>query len=75
MRIELANCQATLMEEIENTAMKRKDVALTYAMAMCATSEVKDWKAINAAIVARWSDSGLKYIKRLAWKIRDEKMP
>jgi hypothetical protein len=29
-----------------------------------------DWAAINAAIMARWSHSGLTYIKNLAWKLR-----
>ena len=29
-----------------------------------------EWPKVNAAIVDRWSKSGLTYIKNRAWKIR-----
>ena len=32
MRVELACCETTLLNEIADPAMKRADVALTYAM-------------------------------------------
>ena len=67
MRIELCDCQETLLQEIRNKRFKQKDVALTYAMAI-QSSEPKNWKEINDAIIERWSLSGLERIKRVAWK-------
>lgn len=36
-----------------------------------------DWRQINAAIIRRWSESGLLYVKRKAWGIlrEQEEMP
>jgi hypothetical protein len=68
--ITLANCTATLLEEIAAKECKRRDVAKTYALAMRtekAGVEKVDWKAVNAAIIARWSVSGLNWIKTQAW--------
>jgi len=41
-------------------------LALTYALAIKSREE-KDWKKINKAIVKKWSLSGLKRVKKLAW--------
>ena len=67
MILELACCEATLLQEIGNTVFKQKDVAKTYALAM-RSSEVKkiDWGKVNRAIIERWSKSGLERIKQLA---------
>lgn len=39
------------------------------------SSEEKDWAAINRAIIARWSNSALNYIKAKAWKMAKAKQP
>ena len=65
MSLELANCTNHLLGEIADPAMKRRDVAQSYALAM-RSSEVTDYAAINAAIVRRWSLSALEYIKQQA---------
>ena len=32
-----------------------------------------DWAAVNKAIIERWSLSGLKSIKKMAWKIAESR--
>jgi len=71
-RVELACCTKTLLAEIVEWKFKRNTVALTYAMAILST-EPTDWKAVNEAIVKRWSAAALKYIKERAWKFVEEK--
>ena len=66
-RIELADPQAQLLEDIATPAMKRRDVAMTYRLALRGAGRV-DWPAVNRAIIARWSLSGLDWIKREAFK-------
>lgn len=66
IRFELAGCTQTLLDEIANKEMKRRDVAKTYALAI-RSSEKTDWAKVNAAIVARWSKSALLWIKEQAW--------
>jgi hypothetical protein len=66
MYIELANCTDHLLQEIANPKMTRRDVAKSYLLAMV-SSEATDWAAVNRAIIDRWSESALAYIKRLAW--------
>jgi len=46
--------------------MRQKDIAQTYALAL-KSSDTTDWAKVNAAIIKRWSRSGLKRIKHLAW--------
>ncbi len=65
--IELACCTSTLIDEIRDKAFRQKDIALTYAMAL-RSSEKKDWRKINRAIIERWSRAGLERIKKMAWK-------
>ena len=68
IHVELADCQNTLLREIHDTKVKRKDVAMTYAMAL-RSSEAKDmdWERVNVAIMARWSLNALRWIKERAW--------
>ena len=66
MIIELANCTNTLLAEIGDKQCKQKDIAKTYALAIN-SSESTDWKAVNLAIIDRWSRSGLERIKSMAW--------
>jgi hypothetical protein len=47
--------------------MTRDDVAGAYAMALQATGFVQ-WPVLNRAIINRWSESALHYIKDEAWK-------
>jgi threonine synthase len=65
MRIELAACEQTILAEIADKRMKRKDVAQTYALAI-RSSERIDWAKVNYAIMQRWSLSALKWIKEQA---------
>ena len=69
MRIELADCEATLLREIADGTLRQRDIAQTYALAL-RSSEPVDWRKVNHAIVARWSFSGLERIKTLAWSGR-----
>ena len=65
MSLELANCTNHLLREIADPAMKRRDVAQSYALAI-RSQETTDYARVNAAIVARWSLSALVFIKRQA---------
>ena len=69
MMFELCNCTNVLLNEISNKEIKQKDVALTYMLAL-RSSDKTDWKLVNEAIIMRWSLSGLKRIKDMAWKIK-----
>jgi hypothetical protein len=73
IRFELADCTGTLLREIACPDCKRNDVALAYCLAM-QSSEPTDWKAVNAAILKRWSPAGLLYIKKRAWKLCEGKV-
>lgn len=44
----------------------RDDVARVYAQLL---AEDIDWEDVNGAILERWSESGLAYIKSEAWKL------
>lgn len=78
---ELSDPVALILREIAERRMHRRDVALTYALVMQyqfrseALAKIERRKPpedaferINAAILERWSVSGLKWIKRLAWR-------
>ncbi len=66
MEIELTCCTELLLTEIAAKESTRRDIAKTYALAL-QSSEKTDWAAVNAAIIARWSVSALKWIKEKAW--------
>ena len=63
----MTNCEKVLLQECKIPQITRNDIALTYRLAMQSRESV-DWAKVNAAIIERWSKSGLKYIKELAWK-------
>lgn len=69
IRIELADPQGQLLEEIANPKMRRRDVALTYRLALRNADRV-DWRKVNEAIISRWSVSALAWIKEFAWGSR-----
>lgn len=54
-----------LLESVAS-AKTRNEMAKAYRIALTATDV--DWKAVNTAIEARWSRSGLIHIKEQAWK-------
>jgi len=66
MTFEITNGEETILIEISNKKLKQKDIAQTYAL-IIRSGEKVDWKKINTAIVNRWSMSGLKKIKEMAW--------
>jgi hypothetical protein len=69
MILELADCENTLMREIEDRRMKQRDVAITYGLTLRSSERARvDWYRVNTAIIERWSPAGLENIKRLAWK-------
>ena len=55
-----------IMNEIEDKAFTRKDVAATYAILI--QKGHQEWTTINKAILNRWSSAALKWIKEQAWK-------
>lgn len=68
--VYLACCEATILNEISQKEYKRRHIAQTYRLSMHAeraNGEVIDWKKVDEAIVARWSRSGLEWIKKQAW--------
>jgi hypothetical protein len=67
VRIELADPEGQLLEEIADPRMKRRDVAMTYRLALRSADRV-DWRKVNTAIINRWSESALLWIKRFAWQ-------
>ena len=67
-RFELACCEMVLLNEIGMPEMHQRDIAKTYALAIRSSdSKTMDWSKVNKAIVDRWSLSGLKRIKGMAW--------
>jgi len=69
--IQMQNCESVLLMECGIKQIKRNDIAITYRLAMEADRDKRekiDWQKVNAAIIERWSKSGLKYIKERAWK-------
>lgn len=67
MRAQLIDCEATILREIATDEIRQRDVAQTYRLAMDSTDAATlNWAKINAAIVARWSKSGLIAIKKSA---------
>lgn len=68
MRIELADCENVLLNEIAMKEATRKDIAKTYALALRSSeAERIDWGKVNRAIIARWSMAALTWIKKQAW--------
>jgi hypothetical protein len=63
-----------LLEAVAAPRAKRADIVPLYAELIRAmragdpTGVKVDWPAVNAAIIARWSRSGLTWIKTQAWK-------
>lgn len=54
-----------------NAAETRAQIAIVYADGLLRMRAI-DWRRINRIIVKRWSVSGLRYIKKRAWEIREK---
>jgi hypothetical protein len=64
-----------IYSEIADKKYKRNHLAETYKEMIrdqLVNRSTFDWPKINAAIIERWSISGLVYIKERAWKILDQ---
>lgn len=67
-----------IFAEVADKKFKRNDIAVTYEAMMRHQFTLRlpsgsyDWAKINAAIIERWSISGLVYIKERAWKLLDQ---
>lgn len=60
-----------LLEEITREGSNRKSIAVVYREGIWMHTndcERVDWAVVNAAILSRYSVSGLNYIKAQAWK-------
>jgi hypothetical protein len=57
-----------LLATVNDWGTTRRDVAADYAASLV-YGKREDWATINMAIIERWSPSGLKWIKREAWKL------
>jgi hypothetical protein len=76
-RLHMICCTDTICDEVADKRIKRKDVALSYAFALlsaAAKADSPDWGTINRAILARWSMSGLEWIKKRAIDIASGKI-
>ena len=60
------NYEDRIIEHIELGSQRRK-IAEYYRLAL-REGAIVDWKRVNEAIIARWSVSGLKWIKGQAWR-------
>ena len=58
---------ALLLTAISERRRTRRDIADLYGIAIRIDFGQTDWSVVNHAIMDRWSISGLKWIKRLAW--------
>jgi hypothetical protein len=77
VRINLICCTQVLSDLAADKRVTRKNIAVTYAMAIKSAAEKADdpdWKAINGAILARWKMSGLEWIKKRAFDILSGKI-
>jgi len=69
VKIEMVNCEATLLRDIAEPISTRKYVAETYGLTLRSSEfPTIDWAKINRAIIKRWSMSALTWIKREAWR-------
>ena len=72
MNIELSTPTKTVLDEISNPQLKQRDIAKTCALIIMSKVEA-DWKAINAAIVERWSPSARERVLGMAWRMIEKR--
>jgi hypothetical protein len=66
MTLALTNVESTLLREIADKSLHRKDIAQTYHLALKSGERI-NWVTVNHKIIERWSKSGLEWIKKQAW--------
>ena len=67
MRIQLVDCERTILDEIAQPEATKIGIARTYWLCMRSDeSSTLSWTKVNAAITARWGVRGLNYIKRMS---------
>lgn len=73
--IEMVCCEDVILNEIK-LGLSQKQIAQSYALAL-RSSWKTDWKAVNEAIIAKWSLKALIRIKEAAWsgKCFDRRQP
>jgi len=73
-KLNLSDITVPTTMEVIAAAKKRDDVVQEYANCILHDEDgfCPDWKAINAAIIEKWSAAALVYIKEKAWKRRNE---
>lgn len=65
--LELSTPTETVLHEIKDLRLKQKQIAKTCAVIISSGVDA-DWKAINAAIVERWSLSARERVLKMAWR-------
>lgn len=73
--VDVDRLQRKIIHATGDKRNKRNDIAIIYAEFIKATNPHVDTNCteMNKSIIDRWSNSGLIYIKELAWKIADGK--
>jgi len=60
-----------LLDQIAEKHLRQPDIAACYAEGIKVRQEI-DWSAVNAAILDRWSKSGLERVKIMAWNLLEK---
>lgn len=71
MQPELIAVEKVIENEIKHGSTQ-KQIAETYALGIM-SSWPTDWKKVNRMITKKWSNYGLQKIKKLAWRMINEK--
>lgn len=65
--VSMVDCEATLLREIADPQMTKRDVSQSYLLAMKSTESTQiNWGNVNRAIMERWSKTALIWIKQNA---------
>jgi hypothetical protein len=71
VRAQLDDPTTSLLSEIHNPELRQPDVAQTIALLLrWGQRDAVDWGAVSAAASERWSRSGWRRVKSLAWSGR-----
>ena len=67
----MTDAVVTILSQIQDKSRAQYDIAMLYAdcIDQFVAAEAIDFSAVNAAIMARWSKSGLTRIKKTAWTL------
>lgn len=70
--VEAQSLTAALLAEIDRAGSTRDSIAAIYRQGVIACFngkyDVVDWPTVNRKLLTRYEESGLFYIKRIAWK-------